>query len=413
MGTTSDRRSWLGRSREILRYVAELGSGLGTSLLALGVLVLLVLVALLSVVGVGLLLAPAALRAVRWIADRERTRLARWGTAVPGPAALPSGLRAALADPTVRRDIAWLTVHATWGLLIGFVGVALPLFTVRDLTFPLWWWLAPEGEASAALWFWVVDSWPEALLVALSALGWGLLTVLLAPALARVQSRPGRALLPPPPGTDLPLRIAELTATRAAALDAHATELRRIERCLHDGTQNPLVAANVLIGAARRQLGDDRPAADDLLEQAQTAIERALGELRTTIRGILPPVLSDRGLDGALTGLAATSSVPTTVDVGATRCPASVEASAYFMVAEALTNISRHSGAERASVTVRSIAGDLDVTVTDDGHGGATEGTGSGLGGIRRRIEAHDGTFEVSSPPGGPTTLHARLPCGS
>lgn len=413
MGTPSDRRSWIARSRDILRNVAELGSGLGTSLLALGVLVLLVLVALLSLVGVGLLLAPAVLRATRWTADRERTRLARWGASIPGPGDLPTGLRPALADPSVRRDVAWVAVHGTWGLLIGLVGVALPLFTVRDLTFPLWWWLAPEGEASAALWFWVVTSWSEALLVAVSALGWGALTVLLAPTLARIQSRPGRTLLPPPPGTDLPLRIAELTATRAAALDAHATELRRIERSLHDGTQNPLVAANVLIGAARRQLGDDRPAADDLLEQAQTSIERALGELRTTVRGILPPVLADRGLEGALAGLAATAGVPTTVDVGATRCPASVEASAYFMVAEALTNVSRHSAAQQAVVTVRSRDGRLDVEVTDDGHGGATETPGSGLAGIRRRIEAHDGTFEVSSPPGGPTTLHARLPCGS
>lgn len=413
MGTPPARRSWLTRSRASLRAVAELGSGLGTSFLALGVLVWLVAVALTCVVGVGLLLAPSALRAVRWTADRERTRLGRWGDAVTGTGPVPDGLRTALTDPGVRRDTAWLAVHATWGLVVGLVGVALPLFAARDLTFPLWWWIAPRGEASAALWFWVVESWAEAWLVAVSALGWAAATILLGPALARIQSRPGRTLLPPPRGTDLPLRVAELTATRAAALDAHATELRRIERSLHDGTQNPLVTANVLIGAARRRLGTDPDAADELLEQAQTSVERALGELRTTIRGILPPVLADRGLAGALAGLAADSPVPTTVDVVASRCPASVESTAYFVVAEALTNIARHSGASRAVVSVRSHDGRLAVEVDDDGQGGADEAGGSGLAGIRRRVEAHDGTFELSSPAGGPTTVRVGLPCGS
>jgi signal transduction histidine kinase len=125
-------------------------------------------------------------------------------------------------------------------------------------------------------------------------------------------------------------------------------------------------------------------------------------------------VLADRGLAGALTGLAATSAVPCQVDVDVpVRCAASVEATAYFLVAEALTNVSRHSGAGRVTVDVRSRDGQLCVTVTDDGAGGAAEGAGSGLVGIRRRVEAHDGTMSLTSPPGGPTTLTAELPCGS
>ncbi|MCD9199109.1 sensor histidine kinase [Aeromicrobium wangtongii] len=393
----------------------QLVGGLGTAALAFLVLIWVVLVLAACLFGIGLVLVPETVRAVGAVAARERARLGRWGRPVPEAPPLPERptLGWAVRDATVRREVRWLAIHGTWGLLLGLVGLALPWSAIRDVTLPLWWWLAPSGEVSAALWFWLVHSWSDALWVCLSAFGWALLTILLAPGLARLQSRPGRALLTPPPGVDLSLRIATLTATRAAALDAHATELRRIERSLHDSTQNPLVAANVLIGAARRKLATDAGAADELLELAQTSVERALGELRATVRSILPPVLADRGLAGAIAGLASTSGVPVEVDVTADRCAASVEASAYFMVSEALTNISRHSHAARARVTVRRHEGDLEVVVTDDGDGGANEDAGSGLAGIRRRIEAHDGWFEVSSPPGGPTVMTGRMPCGS
>lgn len=402
------------RLRAVAASVAWLAGGTGIAVLAAVILIWTVLVAALCLVGVGLVLLPSALRAIRWVADRERSRLTRIGTQIVEPPPLPAGLRPALTDGTVRREARWLTIHGTWGLFIGILGLCMPLFAVRDLTFPVWWWAAPNGEASAALWFWVADSWPDAWLVALSSLVWFLLTVVLCPRVAEWQMQSGRTLLMPPPGTDLSLRVAVLAASRAAALDAHATELRRIERSLHDSTQNPLVGANVLIGAARRRLANDPAGADDLLDQAQTAVEHALSELRATVRSILPPVLADRGLDGAISGLAATSAVPTTIDVRVdVRLPASVEASAYFMVSEALTNISRHSHATHASVTVHTENDQLEVVVTDDGHGGADQTGGSGLAGIRRRVEAHDGTFAVSSPPGGPTTLRARLPCGS
>jgi signal transduction histidine kinase len=210
------------------------------------------------------------------------------------------------------------------------------------------------------------------------------------------------------------LRITQLTATRAAALDAHATELRRIERSLHDGTQNRLVAVTVLLGAARRALARDPSGAEAILERAQNAAEQALAELRTVARGILPPVLADRGLAGALAGLAATCGVPCQVDVDVPgRCAASVEATTYFVVAEALTNISRHSRARHASVTVHRYGDRLYLHIDDDGRGGADERHGSGITGIRRRIEAHDGRLTLTSPPGGPTTFQVELPCGS
>ncbi|MGH3373533.1 MAG: sensor histidine kinase, partial [Actinoallomurus sp.] len=193
-----------------------------------------------------------------------------------------------------------------------------------------------------------------------------------------------------------------------------ATELRRIERSLHDGTQNRLVAVSVLLGATRRALTREPAAAEAMLERAQDAAEQALAELRTVVRGILPPVLADRGLTGALAGLAADCAVPCRVEVDVPgRCAASVEATTYFVVAEALTNIAKHSGGRHATVTVRRRGDRLSVRVEDDGVGGAEEDEGSGLTGIRRRVDAHDGLLILTSPPGGPTSLLVELPCGS
>lgn len=393
----------------------QLVGGLGTAVLAVVTLLWLLVVAVTSVIGLGLVLLPGALAAVRAVADRERARLARLGHAVVGPPPVPAGRRAALADPSVRRELAWVAWHGTGGLLLGLVGIALPLAAVQDVTFPLWWRLIPEGEAtSGSLGFWLITDTAGSLRVALVGVAWVTLTLVVAPHAARAQAAVGRRLLGPPPGTDLALRVAELTVTRAAALDAHVAELRRIERSLHDGTQNRVVAVTVLLGAARRALDRDPAAAAEVLEKAQVAAESALAELRAVARGILPPVLDDRSLADALTGLAATSAVPCRLDVELTvACPRSIEATAYFAVAEALTNVARHSGASSAGVTVRHDDGVLRVAVVDDGRGGAAEDGGSGLAGIRRRVEAHDGALSVTSPAGGPTRVEVTLPCGS
>jgi len=399
------------RLRRAVDALEQVLAGLATGVLALLVLVVVLAVAALCLVGVGLLLVPAVLRLLRGVANRERGRISAWHRPLPPGGAPPASVRAAASDPVVRRELGWLALHATFGVAIGLVGLTLPLWVVQDVTYPLWYRFAGPGSAPSLV-FVPVHGLGGALLVAALGLVFLVLFVLLGPGIARLQSWPGATLLAPLGAADLSRRVAELVTTRAAALDAHAAELRRIERSLHDGSQNRLVAANVLIGAARRAVSRDPATADELLEKAQTATEQALAELRSVVRGILPAVL-DRGLAEAIAGVAAGSPVDCTVDVDLpTRCAASVEATAYFVVAEAVSN-TRHSGARSAQVTARQVAGELRLRISDDGHGGADERAGSGLTGIRRRVDAHDGRFALSSPVGGPTVLEVQLPCGS
>ncbi|WP_018351424.1 sensor histidine kinase [Longispora albida] len=389
----------------------RLAKGLVTGALALGMLVVLVSVTTTALMTVGLPLVPVALGLMRRVADRERRRLAIPSPHQPHPGGWLSRLRGTITDPATRRDCGWLALRALL-LFPGVIVVALPLEVVKNLTFPLWWSVVPPDQARGALGI-PVTTWTGAFAMMTAAPVWLLLGFVLTRYLVGLQDSIGRRLLGVSPGVDLSTRITQLTATRAAALDAHAAELRRIERALHDGAQNKLVSVAILAGAARRAVNRDPASADAMLERAQAAAEEALAELRTVIRGILPPILDQRGLDGALAALAAGSPVPCTVSVDVpVRCPTSVEATAYFVVAEALTNTARHSGAANAAVGVRRVGDVLEIEVSDDGRGGATE-SGSGLAGLRGRVAAHDGTLAVSSPAGGPTIVRVELPCGS
>ncbi|TQN27786.1 histidine kinase [Haloactinospora alba] len=400
--------------RGSLASVEQLAGGLTTAFLALLSLTSLLAAGLACLTGVGLALLAPALRGLRATADRERARLSRMGPEVLTPYASPvRGWRSALTElraATFVRDVGWACLHASAGLALGLLGVLLPVVAVRDTTFPVWWTFLPDGAAGSALGLPAGD-WPTAALVALMGVGWCAIVIGLGPGMARLQAYPGRALLGPPPGAELVDRITELTASRAAALDAHTRELRRIERSLHDGAQSRLVTVAVLLGSARRALDRDRAAAESALEQAQESAETALSELRGLSRAILPPAL-DHGLADALSGLAADCPLPCQVDTTQLApCPVSVEAAAYFAVAEALSNVTQHSGATRAEVWAGKRDGRLVVRVVDDGRGGAREDEGTGLRGIRQRARAHDGTVEVTSPDTGSTTVHVELPC--
>ncbi|GLW98841.1 sensor histidine kinase [Microtetraspora sp. NBRC 16547] len=414
-GRRTRREGVLLRVRVILDAFEHLVGGLGTALLAFVALLWIVLVGLACAVGIGFLLAPGLPRVVRSVADRERSRLSRSGPEIIKLGPAPSGgLRAALADSVVRRELRWLLIHGTLGLFLGLAGVTAALNSVQDLTYPLWWRILPRDDAAPTFVFWTVQDSADAWGVALVGVFLAVIFLTLGPGMARLQALPGQRLLVPPADIDLSLRIAQLTATRAAALDAHATELRRIERSLHDGAQNRLVAVTVLLGASRRALARDPSSAEAILDRAQYAAEQALAELRAVVRGILPPVLADRGLAGALDGLAAASVVPCKVDVDVPgRCAVSVEATAYFVTSEALTNIVKHSRARNATVVARREGDRLLLRIEDDGVGGADVRDGTGLTGIRSRISAHDGRLTVTSPPGGPTTIQVELPCGS
>lgn len=213
-------------------------------------------------------------------------------------------------------------------------------------------------------------------------------------------------------------RVTELTESRTSALEAHGAELRRIERDLHDGTQNKLVGVIMHLGILERSLERENERARPILDKAQEAAETALAELRDVVRSIYPPVLDERGLDGALATVVARCPVDATLSVqGLRRAPVAVESAAYFVVSESLTNIARHSHAIHAKVQVTTDdAGTGErvvIDVRDDGVGGAAEDGGTGLPGIRRRVEAFEGEFRVTSPDGGPTVLHVEIPCGS
>ena len=220
--------------------------------------------------------------------------------------------------------------------------------------------------------------------------------------------------LGPDPTVELAGRVEELATQRDEILEAVATERRRIERNLHDGVQQQLVALGIDIGRAQAKLADDPDAARELLGAAKDTLRAAIGEMRVIGRGLHPAVLDDRGLDAALSSIVSASPIPIAVDIDlAGNLPDDTAATAYYVVNEAIANVLKHAHARSASVRVTDESVDprvIRITVHDDGGGGAEPAAGTGLAGIRARVEGVDGTMRIDSPPGGPTTLVAVLP---
>ncbi len=208
-------------------------------------------------------------------------------------------------------------------------------------------------------------------------------------------------------------RVDVLTRTRRGALDIQEAEMRRVERDLHDGAQARLVSLGMSLGMAEELLGTDPIEARRLLLEARTGVVAALADLRSLVRGIYPPVLADRGLDGAIQALilAVPLRVEANIDLSDTRLPPPVESAAYFAVAEALANVVKHSDATHAWIQMHFTDGTLLAVVGDDGKGGADANCGTGLRGIERRLVAFDGGLHISSPMGGPTILSMEVPC--
>jgi signal transduction histidine kinase len=254
---------------------------------------------------------------------------------------------------------------------------------------------------------------------ALACAGVGLVgLVLVAPwvtiGVANVLRALGRALLGPSGDAALAAQVQRLETSRSAAVDSAEAERRRIERDLHDGAQQRLVALAAGLGAAKDKIDDDPEEGKRMLVEAHEEAKSALKEIRDLVRGIHPVILEDRGLDAALSAVVARSPVPVTLDVQvAARPPAAVESVAYFVVNEALANVAKHANATRAHVAIARAGDRLVVEVRDNGQGGADPAGGSGLQGLRDRVAGLGGSMYVISPDGGPTTVSVELPCGS
>ncbi|MFI5906649.1 sensor histidine kinase [Dactylosporangium sp. NPDC051541] len=274
-----------------------------------------------------------------------------------------------------------------------------------------------------ALWFWIVtalvggplyihsDEAPIELTLTGAVFGVVLGFVLLYPMSAWAAARAAITQAVLGPRMEMDAELTEVARSRARLVDAFEVERRRIERDLHDGAQQRLLALSMQLGLARLELPDGAPGAEPVA-RAHDLAKEALSELRELIRGVHPKILSDRGLHAALLEVA--DRAPLTVDVDAAlpeRLPGAVEACAYFVVVEALANVAKHSAATRARVVASVSRGRLTVQVRDDGRGGADPARGSGLSGLADRVAAGGGTVALASPVGGPTVLHVELPC--
>jgi signal transduction histidine kinase len=373
---------------------------------------------LLVVALVGLPILGLTLRVATWFAAAERARLAfMLGIRIPvWPAESRAGYRWGLV-PRWRM----LGQRASWAEL-SYGLLRLPVSAVA-LTVSVSFWSAglvmlalpfyntylPAGGAELGDVVLRGSSVPY-----VSALG--LVTLIVAAQVTRgfaiADAAMSRRLLGPP--SDLAARVEQLEDSRERVLGAAETERRRIERDLHDGAQQRLVALAMELGRAKAKFTDDPDAARVLVDQAHAQAKEALTELRNLVRGVHPPVLTERGLDAALSGLAALCPIPVDVHVDVPVRPKSaVEAVAYFMVAEALTNVAKHSRASQAKVVVEGhgYPGTLTVMVSDDGIGGANANS-PGLSGLADRVSGVDGRLSVESPSGGPTIIAAELPCG-
>lgn len=410
--------SWRGLLRspiapETWRGLSALLLGWIWLLIPFSVLVTLVAVAVsLVVLWVGFPLLVATLWLGSLLSDVERRRLAAaldqeidapaYRAPMPGDG-LHRRMFTVIGDRQRWREIGYLTatplvaaVGSTLALALLGGGLALlpaPWIVQQDVSPVLLWLAVPGGIVSVYL---------------------GAVT---AQAITRMTSQLAASLLGPNQTTTLTRRVEQLTTSRTEVVSAADAERRRFERDLHDGAQQRLVALSVELGMSARNSADDPAEAAAALDHAQREVKETLRELRDLVRGVHPAVLTDRGFDAALSALAARCPVPVTVRVSDAEAiaaiPPQIQTAAYFVAAEALTNLTRHSGATAATLTAQITGTVLHLRIYDDGRGGARAVPGGGLAGLRSRVEAADGTFRLSSPMGQGTSIEVDLPCAS
>ncbi|QIP85205.1 sensor histidine kinase [Streptomyces sp. Tu 2975] len=364
-----DRHTW----KEIAHLLANLPIAL------LGFVYVTVTISVgagLSVTVIGMPLLALGLMGARGIGKAERARArALLGVRIDEPSPLPgpahgegviASVWSRLKDPVAWRSVLYSFIRLPWGVLT-FTVMVVGLFVL----------------------------WP--------------VLPFIARGLSNADRAMARGLLSP--SDELERRIAELESDRGVVVDTAAADLRRIERDLHDGAQARLVALAMGLGLAKEKLLEDPDAAAAMVDEAHGEVKLALQELRDLARGIHPAVLTDRGLDAALSSVASRCTAPVTVTVNLDERPAAaIEGIAYFTVSELLQNVSKHARATRASVDVWRSGDRLLLQVMDDGKGGARLDGGTGMAGLAERLGAVDGLFVLDSPPGGPTTVTAELP---
>ncbi|MFA6299628.1 MAG: sensor histidine kinase [Nocardioides sp.] len=415
----------------VRRVLLDSGYAFSAFLIALPAFVLVVVVLAvglgLSVVVGGVFLLTLGTQVARGFARLERVRLrSMQGREAPTPHYLraPSGARpwtrmlTPLRDPQSWLDVLWAVVGLVTAVFAFALTVAWWGAMLVGLTY--WFWQRfipyhpgdPDGSVTLASLIGMGEGRDAESLLLLGVGGFALVTLPLAMRLAAVcHASLADVLLTT--RAELQEEVRRMAGSRDAAHLAEADSLRRLERDIHDGPQQRLVRLTMDLGRARKQLADDPDRAAETIDAALTQARDTVDELRALSRGIAPPLLVDRGLAVALGELLARSAVPveSTVELAAP-FPPQVETAVYFVVSEALTNVAKHSGATRVEVAVRDRGDHVEVRVRDDGVGGAHTAKGQGLAGLEQRLAGVEGSFAVTSPPGGPTEVRADIPTG-
>ncbi|MDQ0788546.1 sensor histidine kinase [Streptomyces sp. B3I8] len=372
---------------------------------------------------VGIPLLAATLVACRGFGTLERARArGLLGLDVAEPEPLRPRERGVLAwtgavfrSGSSWRHLLYALLHLPWAVFAFAVAVSFWAYGWAMLTYPLWFWVFPVWAGQGGIQLYgdeahriYLDNPFEITMTALVGLLFTMATPWIVRGLTTVDRVLVHGLLGP---SRLSARVVELESDRGVVVDTAAADLRRIERDLHDGAQARLVALAMDLGLAKEKVTEDPQAAARMVEEAHGEVKTALQELRDLARGIHPAVLTDRGLDAALSSVATRCTVPVHVEVDLSARPApAIEGIAYFTVCELLQNVSKHSGAGRGVVDVWRAEDRLMLQVEDDGVGGADVGAGSGLAGLAERLDAVDGILVVDSPAGGPTRVTAELP---
>ncbi|GAA2286499.1 sensor domain-containing protein [Glycomyces scopariae] len=393
------------------------------TLVAAALLAAAIATGVLVVFWIGIPVAVAVFLAIRvWANAQRRVIGEQLGVHIPVPyrerpkrARLDQQALLLIREAATWRDVAWLAIDATLGfvvnlLYLGVFGVAV-YYLVQPLLLVTLFHTAPNPSVND-FGFYDFDTPAKTLFLVPLALAAGVAWWRWGELFLRWYSHLGVLLLGPTAKAVLTARVSELRQSRDLTVDYAAAELRRIERDLHDGAQGRIAALSLTLGMAEELLHQNRPdQAVGLVAEARQTCSDVLDEIRQLVRGIHPPVLADRGFTGALQAMALDHPLPVSVvDRLGDKLPAPLEAAAYFATNEVLANITKHAEAAQVQVIVTHERGLLRIEVRDDGRGGATVAPGGGLDGVARRLAAFDGTLDVDSPEGGPTTVTMAIP---